>query len=134
LGDLSLPEESFSSPEFLREMVGEMLPWLELSLKTRRIGLREVLLMRGDERKGATRRSANFGFWVARGSVDGDQAPVLLRFSLANMGLTARTTSNGDSGEFEDALDEREVFSCMRVGLEGERDSDLLSLWIAAAS
>lgn len=53
-------EGAFSSPEVRRELEGEVLPWLELSLRTRRIGLRVVAFaIRGDERKGATRRRVN---------------------------------------------------------------------------
>lgn len=73
-----------------------------------------------------------WGFCDARGSDDNDQAPRLL-FSFASRGLTARTTSKGESGEFGDVLDGREL-SCMRVGLEGERDSDLRNLCIADTS
>jgi len=95
------------------------------------MGLRAV--MRGDDLKGATRRRGNLGFCDARESDDNDQAPMLL-LSFASRGLTARTTSRAESGEFDDVLDEREVLNCMRVGLEGERDNDLRSLVIAEAS
>jgi hypothetical protein len=90
------------------------------------MGLRPGLLRRGDDLKGATRRRANFGLCVARGSANGDQE-LLFCFSFASTGLTARTTSNGDSGEFGDAPGDRVVVSWMRVGLEGERDNDRLS-------
>ena len=123
----------FSSPELRREAPGVRLPWLEVSLKTRRIGLRPALLSRGDDLKGATRRRGNFGFGVLRASAIGDQDVLKPLFSFASIGLTARTTSNGDKGECGDAFGER-VDNCNRVGLDGERDNDLLSFCIAMAS
>lgn len=62
---------AFSSPDVRLVVKGVALPWSVESAKTRR-GLLEVVRFRGDDRKGAERRSVNFFLVVAGAGASGD--------------------------------------------------------------
>ena len=71
------------------------------SAKARRRGLLELLLrVRGDERKGAERRSENFFFAGAACVPSGDSGYVAIGLvGLCVFGLKARASAKGERGE-----------------------------------
>jgi hypothetical protein len=71
----SLLLSEFSSPELRREAEGVVFPEFELSLRTRRIGLRVDAIILGDDRNGtAVRRRLNFFFGADNCSASGEPA------------------------------------------------------------
>jgi hypothetical protein len=124
----------FSSPDGRRDVEGVELPWLDESLRARRTGLREGLLMRGDDRKGATRRRVNFLPFAVAGVCDarGEGGAGWVYCSRPWPGLTARCAPRGESGELGDPFGDLVVLSWKRDDLEGERDSERLNFWMAS--
>jgi hypothetical protein len=97
---LILRMATFSSPEGRLAENGVALPWSVESTSTRR-GLFELGRLRGDERKGAVRRSVNLFFVVVAGVCErGDSGQAVVVFvSLYWRGLKARARASGEIGE-----------------------------------
>lgn len=117
----------FSCPVPVLAMNGVALPRSVESASTRRRGLLELLVrVRGDERKGAERRSENFFFAGGACVPRGDSGYVVTGLvGLCAFGLKARARARGEIGD----LGESELRSWKREGLEGERDSERRSCW-----
>jgi hypothetical protein len=116
----------FSWPCVWRVMKGVEFPTSVESPRGRR-GLFDLLVrVRGDERKGAERRSENLlaagAAWVASG--DSGYIAVGL-VGLCGLGLKARASPSGERGERGESV----VRSWKREGLEGERESERRSCW-----
>jgi hypothetical protein len=123
----------FSSPGARAEVKGVAFPWLLESTSTRR-GLLDPGRFRGEERKGAERRSVKRFFVVVvvfAGVASGDSGIIaegLLPWCA--LGLKARANAKGESGE----RGESELRSWKRDGFEGERESERRSCWIEDSS
>ena len=120
-------DDEFSSPCARLLMKGVELPRSGASPRARR-GLLEVVRLRGEERKGAERRKANF-FLLPAGAVAAAGASGKAAMGLAGLcvfGVKARDRASGEMGE----RGESAWRMVKREGLEGERDRERRSCCI----
>lgn len=124
-----VPLLSEGSSEVRREAEGVTFPWFEVSPRARLTGLRDVPLIRGEERRAAVRRRTGLLFLPVAGcccSARGDAGASKLELAslgVVGVGLKALEMARGEiGGELALVTGNRDF--------EGEYDRDRLILFI----